>query len=152
LQEFLHEQGNKFTKTPNRYRVRLRERDQLFLQNYVQERRGSIEGLRTLEPSSLSESKRNIRSNALLFLDRLNGELDQSKQDKLAQYVLQRCFLVAVWTPDLDSAYQTFKVLNDRGLDLSHADILKAEVVGKVTPNKEDEYNKKWEDTEEALG
>lgn len=152
LQKFLYEQGNEFTSTPDRYRVRLRPRDQVFFQSYIQERRGSIETLENIDPTALPESQQNIRTNASSFIKKLKADLDETKRYRLAQYILGRCFLVAVWTPDLDSAYQTFTVLNDRGLDLLPCDILKAEIVGKVSSNKVDDYNLKWEATEEALG
>jgi len=59
---------------------------------------------------------------------------------------------VVVSTPDLSSAYRIFSVLNDRGLDLSLTDILKAEIIGKVGKTDEDLYTKKWEDIEDIVG
>ena len=53
----------------------------------------------------------------------------------------------------MESAYRIFSVMNDRGLDLSHADILKAEVIGKIpSETAQDSYAKKWETAEENLG
>jgi hypothetical protein len=71
----------------------------------------------------------------------------------LAQYLVNRCFLVVVSTPNFDSAYRIFSVLNDRGLDLSHADVLKADVLGAIPSDDErDSYAAKWEGVEEELG
>src|SRR5205085_2221623 len=67
-------------------------------------------------------------------------------------FILIRCFLIVVSTPDLDSAYRIFSVLNDRGLDLSHTDILKAEIIGKIAQPRRDAYNAKWEEIEASLG
>ncbi|MDO9017195.1 MAG: hypothetical protein Q8S73_12850 [Deltaproteobacteria bacterium] len=39
---------------------------------------------------------------------------------------------MVVWTPDVDSAFRIFSALNNRGLYLSHVDILKAGIVGAV--------------------
>ena len=56
-------------------------------------------------------------------------------------------------TPDLESAYRIFSVLNDRGLNLSHTDILKAEIIGQISPDQQqEEYTRKWQDIEENLG
>jgi hypothetical protein len=63
-----------------------------------------------------------------------------------------KCVVVVVSTPDLESAYRIFSVMNDRGLDLSHADILKAEVIGQIAEANQDDYGKKWETAEEYLG
>src|SRR5277367_2637616 len=71
---------------------------------------------------------------------------------RLAQFVVTRCFLVAVETPDIDSACRIFSVLNSRGLDLSATDILKAEIIGGTPDQTRENYTKKWEDTEEDLG
>jgi hypothetical protein len=92
-----------------------------------------------------------FRENALLFLDHLR-ELSEGQRQRLAKFTVNRCYLVIVSTPDLDSAYRIFSVLNDRGLDLSHTDILKAEVIGKIPETQQEAYTKKWEDTEDALG
>jgi Protein of unknown function (DUF1524) len=70
----------------------------------------------------------------------------------LAQFIVTRCFLVVVATPDLDSAYRIFSVLNSRGLDLTATDILKAEIIGEVPEQQREMYTKKWEDTEDDLG
>jgi hypothetical protein len=57
-----------------------------------------------------------------------------------------------VSTPDLDSAYRIFSVLNERGLDLSLTDILKAEIIGPIPDAQKEAYTSKWEDIQEALG
>jgi chromosome segregation ATPase len=44
---------------------------------------------------------------------------------------------VVVSTSDLDSAYRICSVLNDRGLELSHTDILKADIIGNVPESQE---------------
>ena len=59
--------------------------------------------------------------------------------------------VVVVSTPDLDSAYRIFTILNDRGLDLSHSDILKSEIIGRIPAKDQDEFNKKWEDADATI-
>ena len=69
------------------------------------------------------------------------------------QFVVTKCLLVLLSTPDMESAYKIFSVMNDRGLDLSHSDILKAEVIGKIPSEaQQDSYAKKWETAEEKPG
>lgn len=150
LTAYLYEKGNVMTDTPNRYRLKLREKDATFFQKYIQDE-GGIQGLSDLGGASLSDSQRNIRENALLFIRRL-GELDGTLRVRLGKFIVQRCFLVVVSTPDLDSAYRIFSVLNDRGLDLSLTDILKAEIIGAISASDQDVYTRKWEDAEDGLG
>ncbi|MGZ3680345.1 MAG: DUF262 domain-containing protein, partial [Ktedonobacterales bacterium] len=96
-------------------------------------------------------SQRNMRDNALYYLNHI-AALPEAQRIRLAQYTIQRCLLVVVSTPDLSSAYRIFSVLNDRGLDLSPADILKAEIIGQIPAHAQPEYTARWESTEESLG
>ncbi len=149
---FLYEQGNPLTDAPNRYRLLIRSRDRDFFRDNVQDDNGGIARLASLQSKGLSDSQRNIRDNALLLVERVRA-LDEAQRIRLAQFIIRRCLLVIVSTPDLDSAYRIFSVLNDRGLDLSYADILKAEIIGKILPDTaQPEYTTKWEDAEESLG
>jgi hypothetical protein len=150
LTYFIYQEGNEITGTPNRYRLTIRERDNDFFKKYVQDEDG-IESVLDINSAKLSDSQRNIVENSILYLDTLK-KLSESDRLRLVQFIVNRCFLVVVSTPDLDSAYRIFSVLNDRGLDLSHTDILKAEVIGKISVPQQESYTKKWEDIEEQLG
>ncbi|MEJ2630856.1 MAG: DUF262 domain-containing HNH endonuclease family protein [Acidihalobacter sp.] len=149
ITSFIYEKGNSVKGTLDHYRLKLRERDAEFFRKYVQIENG-LNGLLQIN-TELPDSQRNIRDNARLFVDQLK-KLDESERAALARFIVTRCFLVVVATPDLDSAYRIFSVLNSRGLELSATDILKAEIVGGVPQSSRDEYNKKWEDAEEDLG
>lgn len=147
---FIYQQGNTMTGAPNRYRITLRPRDAEFFQKYIQHE-GGIDELQTLHAANLSDSQQHIRTNALHYLNHL-GTLQEAQRVRLAQFIVSRCFLVVVCTPDFDSAYRIFSVLNSRGLPLSHTDVLKSNIIGRIPENQRDEYTRKWEDAEEALG
>jgi hypothetical protein len=149
ITSLLYEQGNQILGTQDRFRLSLRDRDREFFQRYVQRQNGLLK-LIELE-GELSDSQDNLRANARLYLSKLSEMADDEKL-RLAQFIVTRCFLVAVATPDLDSAYRIFSVLNSRGLDLSATDILKAEIIGALPENQRVDYTAKWEDTEEDLG
>jgi len=152
LTTFLCEKGNVITGTPQRYRLKLRERDAQFFQKYIQDE-GGIEELKKLYGTSLSESQSNIRDNTMGFIRELQ-KLSEDQIIALTQFIINRCFLivVSVSTSDLDSAYRIFSVLNSRGLDLSYPDILKAEIISTVPLDQQDEYATKWEEMESLLG
>lgn len=150
MTDYLYQEGKPLEGTANRYRLRLRERDAEFFRMYVQDA-GQVTKLRKLNAGQLSDSQRNIRANAQLFLDSLE-KLSEDQRVRLAQFIVKNCLLVVVSTPDLDSAYRIFSILNDRGLDLSHSDILKSEVIGRIPPQEQEAFNDKWEDAEEELG
>lgn len=152
LTAFLCEKGNVITGTPTRYRLRLRERDAQFFQKYIQDE-GGIEELDKLQGESLPESQRNIRDNTLGYIRELQ-KLSESQLIALTQFIVNRCFLivVAVSSPDLDSVYRVFSVLNSRGLNLSYPDILKAEIISAIPVADQDIYTRKWEEAELLLG
>jgi hypothetical protein len=145
----IYEQGSVVFGTEARYRLSLRERDRDFFRKYVQHGEG-IENLVALN-DSLPDAQERLRENARLYMDVL-AKQDQKILVRLVQFIVTRCYLVTVATPDLDSAYRIFGVLNSRGLDLSATDILKAEIIGAIDPAKRDSYTGKWEDLEEDLG
>ena len=145
----IHEEGDILAGSAERFRLTLRERDAEFFQKYVQRENGFSDLLK-LE-AALLDSRRNLRDNARLFQQRVEL-LKEDARVELAQFILQRCYLVIVSTPDENSAYRIFSVLNSRGLDLSATDILKAKIIGGIPEAQRDGYTKKWEDAEEDLG
>jgi uncharacterized protein with ParB-like and HNH nuclease domain len=149
ISKLIYEQGDIILNTGNHYRLTLRERDRDFFRDFVQHEDG-VERLIALN-DKLPDSQNNIRENARLFLTRLD-EIAAEDRLRLAQFIATRCYLVTVCTPDLDSAYRIFNVLNSRGLDLSATDILKAEIIGNVKAENRDNYTTVWEDIEDDLG
>lgn len=71
---------------------------------------------------------------------------------KFGSYIVKNCFLVAVSSPSEESAFRVFSVLNNRGLDLLPSDIIKADVVGKIAQEKQNEYTELWESIENQTG
>ncbi len=150
LEHFLYEKANTFAGTPSRYRLTLRKRDAEFFQKYIQSENG-IKNLSVLPRTGLSESQRNIRENALAFMQRLQ-HLSEKERVRLGKFLVTNCFMVVVSTADFDTAYRIFSVLNDRGRNLTYADILKAQIIGDIPTEKEEEYANKWEEIEVLLG
>ena len=149
ITDFIYEKGNIVKNQSKRYRLTLRERDREFFRDYVQHEDG-LPKLLALN-DVLPDAQRRLRANAEVLSARL-AQLDQAQLIHLVQFIITRCVLVTVSTPDLDSAYRIFGVLNSRGLDLSASDILKAEIIGGIPPALRDAYTTKWEDQEEDLG
>lgn len=145
----IYEKGSLVKGTQARYRLSLRERDRDFFRQYVQHENGlqTLAQLNTVLP----DAQLRLSENAQLFMNGL-AKLSQDELVRLVQFVITRCYLVTVATPDLDSAYRIFGVLNSRGLDLSATDILKAEIIGGVEPKLRELYTERWEDEEEDLG
>jgi hypothetical protein len=150
LEPFLYEKANAFAGTPSRYRLTLRKRDADFFQTYIQTEHG-VRNLIALPPMALSESQRNIRDNTLAYMQRLQ-HLSEVERINLGKFLVNNCFVVVVSTADFDTAYRIFSVLNDRGRNLSYADILKAQIIGDIPIEEQEEYTNKWEEIEVLLG
>lgn len=58
--------------------------------------------------------------------------LDAVERRELAEYIVERCHVVAVVSHEIDHAHRLFVVLNERGKPLQRSDILKAEVLSGV--------------------
>lgn len=150
IRPFIYTRGNPLTKVPDRCHIRLRERDADFFQKNIQKDEG-LEGLNKLNEAGLSDSQRNIVNNAKKYIERLSS-FTEKQLLTLASYILMQTYLIVVSTLNRDSAYRIFSILNDRGLDLSYSDILKAEIIGEMEENLQEEYAKKWENAEEQVG
>jgi hypothetical protein len=150
LEARIFQKGDPIRGTKNEPRLTLRDRDQAFLQKYVQE----SNGVATLEARSidlLPDSQQNLALNARCFAERLAG-IPREGCERLVTFIDLHTYLVVVATQDFESAYRIFTVLNERGLDLTHSDILKSEIIGAIPEADQAAYNAKWEQEEEDLG
>ena len=76
----------------------------------------------------------------------------RERRRQLLEYILESCHCAVISARTLDRAHHIFAVLNDRGLPLARGDILKAQILGGIPPERRDELNSRWRDTEHALG
>ena len=132
-------------------RINLRAQDREFFYRNIQNG-GRIDAFLTNTPKRETDSQERIFEN-VKRLHKALAALTQEERRRLAEFIIQRCYLVMVTTSNMTSAYRIFSVMNDRGLDLSATDILKAEVIGDIeNPDAQRTYAGKWEDIEQELG
>jgi len=131
-----------------RFRIELRAREQGFLESYVQMRGGCL-AVPAHELSSEAEDR------LLTVRDHFIGELahlDEADRRRLTDYLCEQCHFVVVLTPDIDRAHRLFTVLNERGRSLQRNDILKAELLKSVAPDRVDTTLAQWEHAAQLLG
>lgn len=150
LDTFVREKGQPYRGTQDRFRLRLGKRDAAFFESNVQEN-GSLSSFLQADAPKLTDSQELIRSNARHFLEALK-KLDHAERKELAMFIAQRCYLVVVTATDQEAAYRIFFVMNDRGMDLSPTDILKATIIGKLPGPEQDHHGERWEQVEDGLG
>ena len=131
IDAYIRQEGNALKETDDQYRLRLRERDRKFFEDHVQSMGATRQAL-NMEIATLTDSQEHIIRNLGQIHTTLT-RLSPSDRWSLAKFIAQQCYLVVVMATDTESAYRIFSVLNDRGLDLSPTDILKAETIGQLS-------------------
>ncbi|MGX2975536.1 DUF262 domain-containing protein [Ursidibacter arcticus] len=151
--EILQQPAKKSQNLAAQPRLTLRQRDKEFFRKYIQELRFDELNNLNIDNDCKNDAQKNIVKNAKAILNRIQ---DKFHNDGVAifdffSFLIQKCCLVIVSTPNQKSAFRIFSVMNNRGLDLLPTDILKADLIGKIQDNQ-DEYTQKWEDLEQELG
>ena len=151
MHSLIEEPAVEWAEQGPRPRLRLRSRDAKFFRDHIQTR-GALDTLLSLSDNqTANDAQRSIRDNARVLRDAL---ATWSAEDRKRLYVMlgARTFLVIVATPDLNSAYRIFSVMNSRGLPLTPPDIFKSQVIGGIADEDRASYADLWEDLEEVLG
>ena len=145
----IRENSDPFTGTVGRFRLNVRERDRHFFQSNIQEV-NALPGFLSQSVANQSDSQQRMSENAEHIWKALSN-IDEERRNRLMSFLLQRCYLVVVSASGQFSAYRIFSVMNDRGLDLSPTDILKAEIIGALNNSERNQYTEIWEDIEDEL-
>lgn len=148
IHNYICQTGDPIKGTKDVFRLTPRERDADFFRLTIQ-----TEGATSSLPDArqFQDARARMTENATFLRDKLKYLTDEQRR-RLTMYVAQRCYLVIVAASDQESAFRIFSVLNSRGLDLSPADILKAEIIGALPGDSQDKYTTLWEDMEDELG
>lgn len=154
LQQYILEPGNKFEGLESKPRLTVRSRDRTFFADYVQGLK--FDDLFAMDEKAIeNESRLNIKRNSQILDKYVSEKLgdDVEQIENFTAFLLRKCYLVAVSTPNQKSAFRIFSVMNSRGLDLQPTDIIKADTIGMVELEAQREkYNERWEEMEVELG
>lgn len=156
LTKRIYKEESVINEKPATYLLTLR-RDESFFRDYIQndnDKENEIKKIKQLMelPCTENDSQKNIKDNTQLFNDMLKVK-SELELKRLIMFIFRKCFVIVVSTPDSDSAFRIFAILNDRGLNLSHADKLKSELIGEVHELKQqDAAARLWEGMEDQLG
>ena len=153
IELYIKQPENLAESIPAQPRLTLRKQDNDFFSKYIQNIK--IEELKSINIDSdcKTDAQKNIYKNALALVQRVKDKFEGDEEGifEFCKFIIQKCCLVIVSTPNEKSAFRIFSVMNDRGLDLLPSDILKSYLIGKMN-SKQDEYTDKWEDLEQDLG
>ncbi|MBB4349323.1 DUF262 domain-containing protein [Aliirhizobium cellulosilyticum] len=150
LDSIVYIRPNPFLNQKEAVRVRAHEDDRLFFRESIQ----TPDATAKSEPSGTpkTEAQAHMWKNAQA-LRKMVSELNEQRRQGLVGFLLKRCVLVVVTTESRAAALRIFKVLNDRGLDLSNADVIKAELLAKFPDQDEMRFQaRRWREYENDLG
>lgn len=129
-------------------RVSLRERERRFLRDFAQEP-GGTEIMPPEDDLSLGEGRmlavREHLAEALVGLSR-------EELETLARYLMDFCHFSVITTRSVDRAHRMFTVLNNRGRPLDRNDILKAQLLGGIAADRQQQFTEVWDGLEQRLG
>jgi hypothetical protein len=105
---------------------------------------------------ALSDNARRISEHLGSYLNDAEGSMRLDKLELLERTVAKQLTFVAVRVGTVADAFLLFETLNDRGLQLSAADLLKSHLLGKIAAQGDDqaveEASDRWDDLINDLG
>lgn len=150
LDSIVYIRPNAFLAQKEAVRVLAHNDDRLFFRESIQTPGATAKG----SPSGVAktEAQEHMWENAMALRKEVMALATVDRQ-QLVAYLLNRCVLVVVSTESRASALRIFKVLNDRGLDLTNADVIKADLLGKFQEEGEIQFQaNRWREFENDLG
>ncbi|MEN5080996.1 DUF262 domain-containing HNH endonuclease family protein [Bosea sp. TWI1241] len=150
LTSVVYIEPNPFAGQVEAVRVKAHDRDRGFFKDSIQMPGATAKSEPSHEPKN--EAQELMWENAQA-LRSLTLELPAAERQKLVAFLLTKCVLVVVSTESRAAALRIFRVLNDRGLDLSNADVIKADLLDKFNDAGEMAHQaERWREFENDLG
>ena len=148
LSQMIYQEENELLKVPSRNRIKYNTRDKVkdFVKDYIiangSTRKRDLVNYHEDTNISVSNMAKAISTMHTIFENKENLE-------SFAVFLLNNVLFIYVSTDNTEDAFRLFTILNDRGIPLSNADILKSINIGEIGEEDLDEYSKHWEYLEE---
>lgn len=166
LQEHLFQEDDETADIPSRSRFifNIRDEVQSFFEGYIISENGTLNIQKALENEKL---RNNISiKNMITVVEIIKKRLEETFGEQLLlenisgtsilefiKYIKNNLIFAYVCSDTRKQAFRLFTILNNRGIPLTTADILKSLNLDKVLDEvKRNEYAKKWEELEEKFG
>lgn len=161
LSQDLYKAGDKSLNRANKNRLHFEIRGEVqeFFSNYIAKRNSTC---KINEVVSQNISIKNMVNTVKIikkfieeyFLDEINREdLTDTTLNKFIGFIRQNLIFAYVCSDTREQAFRLFTILNNRGIPLTTADILKSLNLDKISDESQrNEYAKKWEELEQKYG
>lgn len=120
----------------NRHRIHfaIREDIYLYFKLYIQ---------------GITDSKANANiENALAYIDTFKKELEKKetgRSNRIAQFIYEKVQLIFTEVPKETDLNKLFEIINNRGIQLQHHEILKAQLLNKLNSEDRSKYSYIWD-------
>lgn len=158
LQGYVFQKGKDYEDIPDKVRLdyQIRGKVNEFVQDFIVPE-GAIKDnwLKIVEKSTKTDENETIRHMcmALCYFQKYFDEHPSLEIKKYLKFILTKVVLIFISADNLDDAFRLFSIMNDRGLKLSNADILKSDNLEAISSAKDiDHYAREWESIQEGLG
>lgn len=138
---------------PERTRITYKIRDNVdeFIKKYIIDYNGTSQEEDLIRIKNENNISLSHMANAILVLK----EILKYRYDlpKFVGYIFSKALFIYVSTSNTEDAFRMFTILNDRGIPLTNADILKSQNIGVLSSEKETKkYAELWEEIEGKHG
>lgn len=151
-QERIYQRASRFRGIPERTRIvyRIRDAVESFMAEYVLAPGGTKHTERLKELAS----GRNISITNMVNAIRTMQEFFTDKDDleEFSAFFPLKSIFIYVSTESREDAFRLFTILNNRGVPLTNADILKSMNVGEISDPQQEKYARLWEEIEKNFG
>ena len=152
MREMIYQKENKLKKIPSRNRITYYIRDNVesFISEFIISDNGTLkkdELLHRAESDNISISN---MANGILIINNLLSQ--KENLEEFVVFLLNKALFIYVSTDNTEDAFRLFTILNDRGIPLTSADILKSTNIGQIQKEELKKYSKIWEEIEAKYG
>lgn len=159
LKETCHERifqkENKFRDIPERIRVIYRIRDDVedFIKEFILNQDGSLSLDILREKTEMKNISISNMAKAIILMNEYFSDGSRITEiDKFVAFISKKVVFIYVATSNREDAFRLFTILNNRGIPLTNADILKSINIGVLDENDRINYSTKWEGIENSFG
>ncbi|WP_340701555.1 DUF262 domain-containing HNH endonuclease family protein [Brevibacillus borstelensis] len=156
LQKKIYQEENLLENVPARMRITYKIRDKVedFIQSHLIAHGGTAkeEELQALRESE-NVSLENMANATLVLRAELQDKIAAGDLPQFVRFIFNKALFIYVSTDNTEDAFRMFTILNNRGIPLTNADILKSQNIGALASEKEvNKYAKVWEEIEGKHG
>lgn len=159
LKESFHkrifQEKDEYNDIPERIRILYKIRDNVedFVKDFVLKKEGTLATGTLTEKLDIKNISISNMARALLLINKFfNDDGRIENIDEFAKFLSKKIVFIYVATSNQEDAFKLFTILNNRGIPLTNADILKSINIGIVNEKERPKYAKAWEDVENDFG